>query len=83
MAHTVKKNEKRGKKYFPRSVALKPQSRSAVHYLVGTWVISLKTLGKKLGFNTRYTYTEVFCPRVYPFSMWALHGPNIYKDTKP
>ena len=34
MALHVRKNEKRHKKYFSKSVALKPQSRSAVHYLV-------------------------------------------------
>ncbi|XP_023324086.1 uncharacterized protein LOC111698081 [Eurytemora carolleeae] len=33
MALHVRKNEKRHKKYFSKSVALKPQSRSAVHYL--------------------------------------------------
>ena len=34
IAQYARKNEKRQKKYFGKSMGLKPQSRSAVHYLV-------------------------------------------------
>ena len=53
MALHVRKNEKRHKKYFSKSVALKPQSRSAVHYLV-----SKKTIDHNYHMNVIIQYAN-------------------------